>query len=196
MWRAFHSALKEVNGTARATLIFSSLAIGIVFMGYAAPKASAQVLYGSVVGTVTDQTGAVLPKATVTITNAETGQAQEATTDDAGYYSVLDLLGGTYNVMVKATGFRPYEEKNVAICINTVRRVNISLQLGSVTESTRPGAPCQPTSTASSAAPTTLVWTVRPISWSRCLTMRCTSRRWKALRRSVSPPTISMPSRE
>ena len=91
--------------------ILSCLGISLIFLGCAASIASAQVLYGSIVGTVTDQTGVVLPKATVTITNAETGQAKEATTDDAGYYSVLDLLGGTYNVMVKATGFRPYEKR-------------------------------------------------------------------------------------
>jgi len=98
-------------------------------------RLNAQVLYGSVVGTVTDQTGAVVPKASVTITNVATTQAKEATTDDTGYYSITNVLEGTYNLTVKATGFRPYEEKGVEISINTVRRVNVSLQLGPVTES-------------------------------------------------------------
>ena len=95
----------------------------------------AQVLYGSVVGTATDQTGAVVPKATVTITNVETGQAREGTTDDAGYYSILDILEGRYDLTVKAAGFRPYTQKNVRVSINTVTRLNLSLQLGPVTES-------------------------------------------------------------
>jgi hypothetical protein len=98
-------------------------------------RLNAQVLYGSVVGTVTDQTGAVVPKASVTITNVATSQAKEATTDAAGYYSIPNVLEGTYNLTVKATGFRPYEEKNVPISINAVRRVDVSLQLGPVTES-------------------------------------------------------------
>jgi len=127
--------VKPADRSARATVILSCLAVGIMYMGHAAPTASAQVLYGSVVGTVTDQTGAVVPKASVTVTNVETGQAKETTTDDAGYYSIINVLEGRYNLTVKATGFRPYEEKDVSVSINTVTRVNISLQLGPVTES-------------------------------------------------------------
>jgi len=103
-----------------------------------APKSvqrlNAQVLYGSVVGTVTDQTGAVVPNATVTIANVNTGQTREGTTDAAGYYSIPNALEGTYDLSVKVTGFRPYVQKGVVVSINTVIRVNLSLQLGSVTE--------------------------------------------------------------
>jgi hypothetical protein len=109
--------------------------MGLMLLGSGATTASAQVLYGSVVGTVTDQTGAVVPKATVTITNVATTQTKEATTDDAGYYSIINVLEGTYNLTVKAAGFRPYEEKNVVVAINSVRQVNVSLQLGPLTES-------------------------------------------------------------
>ena len=96
---------------------------------------NAQVLYGSVVGTVTDQTGALVPKAAVTITNVNTGQAREGTTDDAGYYSIPNVLEGRYDLSVKMAGFRPYLEKGVDVPINTVTRVNVNLQLGPVTES-------------------------------------------------------------
>ena len=57
----------------RAMVVSSYLAIGFIVIGYAAQSASAQVLYGSIVGTLTDQTGAVIPKATVTVTNTSTG---------------------------------------------------------------------------------------------------------------------------
>src|SRR3989442_14293927 len=97
-------------------------------------RLNAQVLYGSVVGSVTDQTGAVVPGATVSITNVQTGQAREGTTDDAGYYSILNVLEGTYDLSVKMTGFRTYLEKGIAVSINTVRRVNITLQLGQVAD--------------------------------------------------------------
>jgi len=98
-------------------------------------RLNGQVLYGSVVGTVTDQTGAVVPEAAVTITNVNTGQAREGTTDDAGYYSIRNVLEGTYDLSVKKTGFRPFLEKGVQVSINTVTRINPGLQLGAVTES-------------------------------------------------------------
>ena len=98
-------------------------------------RLNGQVLYGSVVGTVTDQTGAVVPEATVTITNVNTGQTREGTTDAAGYYSIRNVLEGTYDLSVKKTGFRPYLEKGVQVSINTVTRINPGLQLGAVTES-------------------------------------------------------------
>ena len=98
-------------------------------------RLNAQVLYGSVVGTVTDQTGAVVPNATITITNVNTGQTREGTTDATGYYSIPNALEGTYDLSVKMTGFRPYLQKGVVVSINTVARVNLSLQLGAVTES-------------------------------------------------------------
>ena len=97
-------------------------------------RLNAQVLYGSVVGTVTDQTGAVVPGATVTITNVQTGQAREAIADAAGYYSIVNVLEGTYDLSVKMTGFRTHLEKGITVSINTVRRVDISLQVGQVAE--------------------------------------------------------------
>src|SRR5437773_6036563 len=97
-------------------------------------RLNAQVLYGSVVGTVADQTGAVVPGATVTITNVQTGQAREGMTDAAGYYSILNVLEGTYDLSIKMTGFRNYVEKGIVISINRVTRANVSLQVGQVTE--------------------------------------------------------------
>jgi hypothetical protein len=104
-------------------------------VSWAASTGSAQVLYGSVVGTVTDPSGALIPKATVTLRNVAMGQIKETTADEAGYYSILDIPEGKYDLSVSATGFRPYLEKDVVITINTVRRVDITMQLGPVTES-------------------------------------------------------------
>ena len=98
------------------------------------PSLNAQVLYGSVVGTVKDQTGAVVPGATVTITNAQTGQTREAVTDTAGNYSIINVLVGTYDLSVAMTGFRNYLEKGMGVSNNAVRAVNITLQVGQVTD--------------------------------------------------------------
>ena len=125
-----------MKSTSFPTSIFRTLALCLALLLSAlGTRLHAQVLYGSVVGTVTDQSGAVVPGATITITNVRTGQIREALSDDVGYYSILNVLEGTYDLSVKMTGFRTYLEKGVAVSINMVRRVNLSLQPGSVTES-------------------------------------------------------------
>ncbi len=97
-------------------------------------RLSAQVLYGSVVGTVTDQSGAVVPGATVTITNPQTGQTKEGVSDAAGNYVIQNVLEGTYDLSIKMAGFRNYLEKGVVVSINTVRHANVILQVGQVNE--------------------------------------------------------------
>ena len=62
--------------------------------------ANAQVLYGSLVGNVADQNGAVVPGATVTITNKGTGQVREATTSSDGEYTITNVLPGVYDIKV------------------------------------------------------------------------------------------------
>ena len=110
-------------------------AIALMVMGCTARTASAQVLYGSIVGTLTDETGAVVPKAAVTVTNTATGLSRQATADDAGYYSIPNLPEGTYDLSVTARGFKPYTEKGVNVPINSVTRLNATIHVGAVTES-------------------------------------------------------------
>ena len=106
-----------------------------LFLGYAARIASAQVLYGSIVGTVTDQTNSGVPKTVVTVTNTSTALSRQASTDDADYYSVQNLIEGTYDLSVTASGFRTLTQKSVNILINNVTRVDARLEVGAVTES-------------------------------------------------------------
>src|SRR5213593_5049376 len=95
--------MQQENERNRPRAILLCLAVALVLAGFLPSRAAAQVLYGSVVGTVTDQTGAVVPKATVTITNVNTGQTREVTADDAGYYSIPNVLEGRYDLSVKLT---------------------------------------------------------------------------------------------
>src|SRR5689334_15864534 len=89
---------------ALAPWLFGALLIGIV-LGFASP-ATAQVLYGSVVGTITDQTDAVVPNASVSLINKETGVSRETLTDNSGRYSFVNVLPGHYDVKATAKGFR------------------------------------------------------------------------------------------
>ena len=108
-------------------LVFFSLAL-------AAPALHAQVLYGSLVGTVTDQSGAVIPKAQIKASNPATGEEREVTTDAEGRYTIGNVVPGTYNLQVSASGFRQVTTTGVAATINSVTRVDVQMQLGSQTQ--------------------------------------------------------------
>jgi hypothetical protein len=98
------------------------------------PITRAQVLYGSIVGTVTDQSGAVVPKADVKAFNPQTGETRDVTSDDAGRYTIGNVVPGTYDVRVTAPGFRQVTTKGVTATINTVTRIDIQMELGSQTQ--------------------------------------------------------------
>jgi carboxypeptidase family protein len=96
--------------------------------------ARAQVLYGSVSGAVTDQSGAVVPAAQVSITSDTTGLKRQAVTDSTGSYRILDLPEGTYTVEVSATGFRPLKKTNISVVIGQVNEQDLQLQVGAVSQ--------------------------------------------------------------
>ncbi len=97
-------------------------------------QASAQVLYGSAVGTVLDQSGAVVSGAAVTMTSKATGVVREITTGGDGRYAIPNLLAGSYELKVVASGFRTFTQTNLEITINTVTRTDVRLELGQVSE--------------------------------------------------------------
>lgn len=86
-------------------------------------------------GIVKDATGAAVPGAQVTFTNKETNNVRTITTNDEGGYSLATVQSGTYSVKVTKEGFRAAEEDNIQVTINTVTRVDLSLQIGAVSES-------------------------------------------------------------
>src|SRR4029077_4840125 len=106
----------------------------VILAGLLAVCANAQVFYGSMVGAVTDSTGAVVPNADVSITNPATSQTRTFKTDSGGRFTISDLQPGTYDVSVKAAGFRPIEKTGVTFSINTVTRVDAALEVGQVSE--------------------------------------------------------------
>src|SRR5258708_3684508 len=106
----------------------------LVAFGLSASAAYGQVLYGSLVGTIADQSDAVVPKAEVTPTNGATNQTYRAVTDDQGRYNIPDVLPGSYTLKVSATGFRTLVQNEVTISINTVNRTDLKLAVGQVSE--------------------------------------------------------------
>src|SRR5437867_1879677 len=114
-------------------LVCPAIAALTIAVSFVSPV-PAQVLYGSIVGTVEDQTGAVIPGATVVISSKVTGQVRTTTTTDAGQYSLGNVLPGTYVLKVTASGFGPYTGSEVSASINNVTRVDVKLEVGGVTE--------------------------------------------------------------
>lgn len=112
------------------SLLFA-VALFALFVG--GSTVGAQVIYGSLTGTVTDKSGAVVPNLTVAITNQGTAEVRTAQSNDRGDYAVRDLQPGDYTVSVKKMGsFAGYTQKNIAIDANRQVRVDITLQLGNV----------------------------------------------------------------
>src|SRR5438093_13109595 len=93
-------------------------------------RAVAQVLYGSIVGDVKDSSGAAMPGATVLVTNNNTGFKRETVTDGVGHFNLADLPGGTYSLKATQQGFRTFEQTQVTGNINTVTRIDVTMETG------------------------------------------------------------------
>jgi len=98
-------------------------------------NANAQALYGSLVGNVVDETGAIVPGATVTIAQEETNQKRQQITPENGAYSFPNLAPGTYDVVVALSGFKTFSTRDIAVRIGAIVRVDAKLALGSLEES-------------------------------------------------------------
>ena len=94
--------------------------------------ALAQSGQGRIVGTVTDSSGAVLPKSVVTVTENKTGAKREVTPDAKGYYVITNLAPSIYTVTATAANFAPAEVREYPLSAGQERTLNLSLQPGSV----------------------------------------------------------------
>jgi len=91
-------------------------------------------------GHVDDATGAVLPGATVTLTNSGTRAMQTTVTDDRGQYLFAGLFPSTYELKVELAGFKTYERTNLVLSPNDTRGLDVRLEIGQQTRrfSSRP----------------------------------------------------------
>lgn len=94
----------------------------------------AQKITGTISGVVTDPSGAVVPNATVTITNSETGLSRTATTNSSGEYTAPDLPPGVYRVAIKQANFKEYITDKVELHVSSTAIVNAQLEVGKANE--------------------------------------------------------------
>jgi hypothetical protein len=114
----------------KAWAVVGVLVLTLVF---SASRASAQFA-SSLEGTVTDPSGAIVPGATVTITNEATGATQTVTTTGAGYYRFPALPGSSYTVKVTLEGFKTIVQEHIVLPAAETKTVNVTLELGATAE--------------------------------------------------------------
>ena len=112
----------------------SAILLGVVLIGSLASVLMGQttVSQGSIQGTITDQTNAVVPDATITITSRTTGQVVTVKTSSAGAYNSGGLPVGEYRVKVQAKGFKTVQ-LNVQVQISVTSSGNVKLEIGQET---------------------------------------------------------------
>jgi hypothetical protein len=96
--------------------------------------AKAQQITGGISGTVSDPAGAVIPGASITVTNIGTQLTRRANSDSAGAFSLQYLPVGTYTVEVTAPGYKTFVQKNLAIRVDVNQALNVNLGVGAATE--------------------------------------------------------------
>ena len=99
-----------------------------------APGAVGQAVYGSILGTVTDPSGAAVPGAKVTVTSQTKNVSTEATTNESGNYSVTHLIPDVYSIRIEGTGFKVLQFKDIQVAADTGSRVDGQFQVGSASE--------------------------------------------------------------
>jgi len=110
----------------------------------AAPsRSSAQILYGSLVGNVTDSTEAAIPGAQVSITNSATGAERTTETTAAGVYRFLTIQPGAYTLTVRSEGFRTTSRTGIQVAVNNTTRSDVALEIGQVSETVEVSASAQ-----------------------------------------------------
>ncbi len=108
--------------------------MALVCLMFLPGQAIAQYENGSIVGTVHDSSGAVMPSATVTVTNTATGVVSTRQTNDSGDYEVPGLRVGQYNIEVTKTGFAPARAKDITVSVGARQRIDLTLQVGETSE--------------------------------------------------------------
>jgi hypothetical protein len=106
----------------------------LLVLSAAGSSGRAQELYGSVVGTVQDGSGARIPGATVEIVNRATNLTITAVSNETGSYTFTNVLSGTYDVKVTLQGFKEFKQPQVPVTAGAISRVDAKLEVGAMTD--------------------------------------------------------------
>jgi Carboxypeptidase regulatory-like domain/TonB dependent receptor len=93
-----------------------------------------QVIHGSVYGTVTDNTGAAIPNATITVTDTSKGTSVQVSTNQDGEYLVPNLIPDAYDIKASAAGFGTVDEPGIQVSADTSQKVDLKLSVGNTSD--------------------------------------------------------------
>jgi hypothetical protein len=116
----------------RAPWVLCAVFASLIFL--LSPHGWGQAVSATLLGAVTDNTGAVVPNAQVQILESATGIQHAGVTNESGNFTFPDLTPGTYTVTAESQGFKKVTRTNVDVVVNTTTRVDLSLEPGSINE--------------------------------------------------------------
>jgi Carboxypeptidase regulatory-like domain len=106
----------------------------VIFFLLSVATVHAQVVGGTISGTVSDGDGAVIPGATVVIRNQETGGERHLVSDSSGIYAAPSIPVGVYTVSVARDGFAPQIRTGILLTVGQATRIDVSLRPGALAE--------------------------------------------------------------
>src|SRR3990172_4053541 len=112
----------------------TSILVGVVVLVLLGAAAFAQESRGTILGRVTDASGAVIPGAEVRAINVATTAPAVARTNEAGNFTIPFLLPGAYTLTVQAEGFNKIQREGIQLRVNDSLEVNLQLTVGAITE--------------------------------------------------------------
>jgi hypothetical protein len=118
---------------ALARAVLSGLALVCAALVTAAPV-HGQAVTGTILGTVTDNTGAVMPGVTVTVTQVETGRSRDIVTDANGEYTAPSIPTGTYTIKAELSGFKSVTLSDIRLSVDQRARIDVKLEVGAMSE--------------------------------------------------------------
>src|SRR5215470_7399432 len=119
--RTLFDLVRRFAGKTPALILIASLLAGPLV------TSQAQTFRGTILGTVSDTSGAIIPEAAVTAKNVTTGLERSTKTDSSGNYSIPELPIGTYEVRVEMRGFQAARVSDVVVAVAGERRVDVAL---------------------------------------------------------------------
>jgi hypothetical protein len=118
--------------------------VGVLYSTFTAVHAGAQSIQGDIIGTVHDQSQALVPGATVTLTNLDQGVMLRAVSDVRGDYHFLNLTAGHYVIAVEAKGFQPWRTASLVLAARQQLRIDASLLVGNIQQTVNVSVGAQP----------------------------------------------------
>jgi hypothetical protein len=117
--------------------LLARVSTAVVLALVIAADASAQSTAASLSGTVRDQQAAVIPGASISLRNLDTGQTHRTATDRTGDFHVIGIAPGRYEIRVELPGFTPFVEPDVGLSIGQEAALDVTLTVAAVTETIR-----------------------------------------------------------